>query len=97
MLTKSAVSSAESEKVEVVTNKPFVALWAELPEDRADCTISYIISCPISFGTDIDAIKTKCILVYYSVNAIVARSTKRATRLFSVGSAIPHAEKKIHY
>jgi hypothetical protein len=67
----------------------------QAPKKVTNSTGSDIISCGISFGLYINAVETKGVLVDYSINAIIPRAAKRAARLFSVGSAVTHTEKKI--
>ena len=77
MLRNSAVSFAEDEKVEVVTNRPFVALRRsrlpknpELPQGRCCCLLR-------SAGLDVDAIKPEGVLINHTVNTVVAAAAEQ--------------------
>jgi hypothetical protein len=80
LLRNSAVSFAEDEKVEVVTNRPFVALWrSRLPKKIPNRPRADVVAFCVALGLDVDAIKPEGVLINHTVNTVVAAAAERAS------------------
>ena len=62
----------------------------------SDWAGSDIVPCCISLGLYINTVKPKSVLVHYSVNTIITRTTKSTARVIGARTAITQAEKQVH-
>jgi len=80
LLRNSAVSFAEDEQVEVVTNRPFVALWrSRLPKKIPNRPRADVVAFCVALGLEVDAIKPEGVLINHTVNTVVAAAAERAS------------------
>ena len=90
-----AVSIAEGEKLEVVTKRPFGRLVAvEAAEKIPYRAGANVIADGIALGLNVNAIKSKGVLVNHAINSVVAAAAKRAASVGD-GTAETHAQKQI--